>query len=509
MTRTKSKWIYLVPFATLAITIQAHAQGHPYHQYKLTQVGTFGGSFSSVSAGPNNNILNSLNIWGGTVGLAGTSTPDPFAPNCFWDCFVDHALKFQNGALTDLGALPGANSSVSYGINDLGLVVGVSENGKVDPQTGYPEYHAVVWSYGEPRDLGTLGGSVSQAFAANDWGQVVGVAANAVPDPYSNGIGPCTAINCWPVTTQQRAFLWEGGALRDLGTLGGNDAVAYFVNQAGQVAGVSYTNTTANPTTGNPTQHPFLWQNGKMMDLGTLGGTWGVVYSLNNLGQVVGSSNVAGDTTYHPFLWDRGVLTDLGTLGGDAAVANWINDSGEVVGGGWTASGVWQAFLWRHGAMTDLGTVAGGRGSWAYSINAGGQVVGDAWTNSLKNFAMLWENGGPMVDLNALVEPASNPSNLYLQIGYAIANSGEVLAYGVLPNGDSRIAVLVPDGVCGTDCEGRIAAGESARVAAVQAGQAAGATISNAPELGQGAAWRPGLFGPRNLTLPQRSVPQN
>ena len=104
------------------------------------------------------------------------------------------------------------------------------------------------------------------------------------------------------------------------------------MNERGQVAGVSYTSFTPNQGTGIPTQDPFLWDNGKMMDLGTLGGTAGWPWGLNKRGQVTGQSNLADDAHYHAFLWDRGMLKDLGTLGGDNSSARWINDAGEVVG---------------------------------------------------------------------------------------------------------------------------------------------------------------------------------
>jgi probable HAF family extracellular repeat protein len=475
---SRTKWMYIAPLAALAMVSQAAAQNAEnspvYHQYTLTQVGTLGGPVStSVGSG------SYFNIQGGTVGLAATDAADPFSPNCFFDCFVTHALKFQYGTLTDLGALPGTNSSAAIQINDSGLVVGLSETGSVDPATGYPEYHAVVWKHGAIGDLGTFGGSVGYANGVNNSGQVVGAATNAIPDQYAKDM-ECGGWNCWPMTTQLRAFLWEGGQLQDLGTLGGNDALASFVNQRGQVAGVSYTNTTPNSTTGIPTQDPFLWENGKMVDLGGLGGTLGNPTSLNNRGQVTGQSNLAGDQTFQPFLWDRGVLTNLGGLGGTYGAGNWIDDAGDVVGYSGTAGdAAYHGFLWRHGAMTDLGTLAGDSYSNAYAINAEGQIVGQSINSDYSAFtAFLWEHGGPMVDLNALVDPSSNPSSLYLWYAYAVADSGEILALGAFPNGDGTIAVLVPDGICGSQCQARIAVSDSARAAATQAGPATGKPVT-------------------------------
>jgi probable HAF family extracellular repeat protein len=79
---------------------------------------------------------------------------------------------------------------------------------------------------------------------------------------------------------------------------------------------------------------PFLWQNGKMIDLGTVGGTFGYPNMINARGQIVGFSHLVGDQTGQPFLWENGVLKDLGALGGLFGEARWINDAGDAAGYG-------------------------------------------------------------------------------------------------------------------------------------------------------------------------------
>ena len=453
----------LAVFAALAMALELFAQDardhhSRHHVYRLSEVGTFGGPWSDYATGPGDSLEpNYFNGWGALVGVAQTGVTDPFSPNCFFsNCYATDAFVFLNGALTNLGTLPGSSNSVAYGINDWGLVVGISETGSINSTTGYPAYHAVVWRDGAIKDLGTFGGADSLAFAVNDCSQVVGVAANDVPDEYAANLGPYTTWN-WPETNQQRAFLWQGGALHDLGTLGGNDAAAYFINRFGQVAGISYTNTTPNATTGLPTQDPFLWDpiSRRMTDLGTLGGTWGVVYSLNNRGQVVGSSNLAGDNFDHAFLWERGVMTDLGTLGGSYSGAFWLNDARDVVGYADPPNQPAHAVLWRHGIVTDLGLLTGDNFSVAWGVNAQATVVGQSCNfNPGTCRAFVWQKDGPMVDLNALVEPSSD---LYLEEAYTISDTGEIYVYGQLPNGDVRIGVLTPKGRCDSDCERRIA----------------------------------------------------
>jgi probable HAF family extracellular repeat protein len=104
--------------------------------------------------------------------------------------------------------------------------------------------------------------------------------------------------------------------MKDLGTLVGPDSGPFAINHEGQVAGSSYLSSVPNADTGIPTMDPFLWEKGRITDLGTLGGTIGSAQGLNSRGQVIGISNLTGNQVFHPFLWSPETrrMQDLGTL---------------------------------------------------------------------------------------------------------------------------------------------------------------------------------------------------
>jgi probable HAF family extracellular repeat protein len=459
----KSKTLCIIAttlFAALAIPIHLAAQNNQdskpvHHHYKLIDVGTLGGPQSYVNAGSGNefgNFAQILNNRGTMTGSADTSTPDPFPGFCSNDdCFVSHAFEWKNGAKTDLGALPGGASSASNWISANGLIAGFSQNGEIDPLVpGLPEVRAVIWRNGAIRDLGTLpeGGFESIAAAINDRGQTVGLAINTIPDPDSMvGIG-----------FQTRTFLWQDGAMKDLGTLGtGTDAQAILINEKGQVVGWSYINSVPTNAclegfafvTGS-----FIWdkENG-MRDLGSLGGTCTTASDINNHGQIVGFSNLPGDLSEHGFLWNNVSFQDLGgSLGGDFLGPFAINDSGEAVGFAFLPGDtIGHAVLWKHvGDMADLGGVGADQCSYATSINAATQVVGTSSDCVSTSRVFLWEDGS-IFDLNALIPPSSP---LSLQFAETINDRGEIAGTGVDAGGNEHAFLAIPCDENHPDIEG-------------------------------------------------------
>src|SRR5690348_8777741 len=374
---------------------------HPFVlHYLLFDVGTFGGNNGAYGEYG----THSLNRHGANVGSMSTGIDDPFCPDwCWGDGYVDHAFEWQDGTTTELGALNDDYSAIAYGINDKGISAGQSENGTVDAATGAPQTRAVLWRRGKIRDLGTLGGTQSMATYINNAGQAAVASLNSdTNDPFLNVPqanclwNPVNGASCGQfdfafntyyeaASTQGHAAIWsKGTGLQDLGTLGGPDSMAYYVNEAGQVIGWSYTSFDAGAS-GVPDTHPFFRDpaTGVTTDIGTLGGTYASVVWMNQSGQATGASNLAGDTVVHPFVWDpaSGLMTDIGSFGGWYSHPNWINDNGDVVGISSYPDGTRRAFYWHNGKLKDLGTIGTDDRSTATCVNNKGLIVGYTFTN--------------------------------------------------------------------------------------------------------------------------------
>src|SRR6185503_18442143 len=118
-------------------------------------------------------------------------------------------------------------------------------------------------------------------------------------------------------------------------------------------------------------------------------GTMSIANGINSSGQVVGYGVSATAGYYRAFIWQDGVMTELGTLGGCCSYGRGINAAGQVVGESTTRDGESHGFLWDKGVMTDLGVIGFG---FAKAINARGAIVGSRSTglNDPYKLATLW-----------------------------------------------------------------------------------------------------------------------
>lgn len=273
------------------------------------------------------------------------------------------------------------------------------------------------------------------------------------------------------------------GHIDFLPELGGTYDYATAINDQGQIAGVCQ----SQPWWGSKA---IRWDaDGSMHVIYPITGDEHdniYAHAINNLGHVVGQSEVAGGMM-HAFSWHESTgLIDLGTLGGSYSGANDVNDHGHVVGWSWSDIQAETPFIWRGGELNELDSLPiadfpggsanainnhgvivgesngeeygieyavrwnlqgdiqrlgsiGGTSSAAYDINDSGVIVGKAQIESGEFHAFIHANG-QMRDLNDFLPPNSGWT---LFTAHAISSDGRIVGYGVL-NGESRGFVLEP-----------------------------------------------------------------
>lgn len=317
-------------------------------------------------------------------------------------CGINNVFAASNYQIVDLGTFGGA--SKAYALNDLGQVVGES-SGK-----------AFIYSGGTLLDLGTLNGTSAVAYGINNSGVVVGASTVA--------------------SGASHAFSWNG-MQQDLGTLtvGTPPSTVSFlssaardINTSGKAVGSSsqfFSNPFANPSM-------VTFDSGAITYKGS-----GVLYSINDSGQMVGTDNG------HGLLFNgTGVVSIpafcVGGFCGSGAMD--INNNGVVVGDATTSGSYQHAMSYdaNNTILTDLGTLTGGNSSRANALNELGQIVG--WSaSSVGNRAFLYETGA-MTDLNLLIDPTTG---WVLNEASGINESGQIVGWG-LHNGQTRAFLITP-----------------------------------------------------------------
>ena len=331
------------------------------------------------------------------------------------------------GALTLIAASSLCAAQTSYTITDLGVLNSngysvaraVNSTAEVTGAAGLNNSNSsevFLYSGGTMTGLGTLGGTSGIGNGINTSGQVAGYSQN------SSGV--------------YRAFLASGGTMTDIGDLGGGSAVGYAINDVGQVVGSAVTSDGSN--------HPFLYSNGKMIDLGTLGSPkgawWNSAQGVNNSGVVTGTSYDAKGN-FFSFIWRNGKMTKMGTLGGPWSQGYAINNKGQVTGLAYTRNGSAHAFIANCATcrLLDLGTFAGSTSTvWAFAINDSGVVVGRSTFNN--TYHAFVYSGGKIKDLNKLI-PAG--SGWVLIDADGINASGQIVGMGTR-NGQDHGYLLTP-----------------------------------------------------------------
>ncbi len=328
------------------------------------------------------------------------------------------AATFYN--VLDLGTLEGdPEGSTATGINDLGQVIGESFN-TFGTRTAF---RTAPNSPINPATDNILGnGPVTTANGINNLGQVVGS---------TSGTGGPSTVSY--ISSSNDGSIQQESLLLD---------EANAINDLGQIAG---TNNVSAPGFPRVVRAVRIGSNGEP-NLGTLGGEISFGNGINNLGQVVGSSETAnGERRAFRTAANSAInaaTDDLGTLGGSSSTAIDINDLGQVVGSSTTASGERHAFRTAANSAInadtdDLGTL-GGNFSVAYSINNSGLVVGDSELADGSDRAFLYD-GTKLFDLNTLI-PAD--SGIVLANARGINASGQIAASG---NGRAFLLTPVPE----------------------------------------------------------------
>lgn len=308
--------------------------------------------------------------------------------------------------VVNLGTLPTRQLSRATGISNTGVLCGEAWTNKVDRfgrvssssrafrvSPGTDAAGNVVWfldangdgSNDLMRDLGTFGGDYARACAVNDAGEVVGTATNK--------------------SGSQRAFRYRGTVLTDL--LGKNNSVANAITSEANPRIVGETGTTAwiwrggsastlplseargvnaaDQVVGAAGNSAVLWSGGTRFTLNAATTGHGAAAI-----STTGSAVLDGQLLWTPSVPNgtEGTLSSLGDLGGGPGGLVWgLNEAGQVVGGSFTAERRMHAYLWESGSgMQDLNALVDASGAgWelqaARGINAGGYIVGEGTFN--------------------------------------------------------------------------------------------------------------------------------
>jgi len=354
-------------------------------------------------------------------------------------CFSDSVAQVSY-KIADLGTnRSDDNFSMAMGLNNHGWAENM--DGFVNPPennlfTTVARGRAVINIDGLNIDLGTLGKPDGNSWinwgGINERGEAVGMSETAVPDPDGEDVcGFGTQLTCVP-------FLWRNGHMSALPTVGGNNGQASAINNRGEVTGYAETSVIDSGCPPFKITSAVMWEKGKAVALPTVDGDLdGVAFGINDQGQAVGYSGSCVAAT-HAVVWKNNTAFVLQDLGGTRSnIAFVINNRGQIAGKVRSADGTtYVAALWQpDGTLTNLGILPGDHAAFATGINNRGQVVGNNFDSSFNwSHGFIWQNGA-MTDINTLI-PAD--SNLFVISASNINDRGQISGMAFVQNGPHK-----------------------------------------------------------------------
>jgi probable HAF family extracellular repeat protein len=256
-----------------------------------------------------------------------------------------------------------------------------------------PAHGAPIYSV---TDLGSLGGGFTAAYGINDSGEVTGLSTGSDGQSHAFITGPngagMTAID-------NSVTLTKGLAINASGQVIFGDGTTFFLTGPNGI-GVS-TLGGADPNTLG-FSGSFAYGFGTVNASGQIAGTRDSQGNILSDGPTVNGANNSFDVGSHAYVTGpNGVgIADLGTLGGSNSFARGINDIGDVVGGSNLANTTWnnldapsaarRATFWDGGSVFDLNALLDPNDPFVLSvqsltldvamgINDQGQIVADGF----------------------------------------------------------------------------------------------------------------------------------
>ncbi len=155
----------------------------------------------------------------------------------------------------------------------------------------------------------------------------------------------------------------------------------------------------------------------KVTILPTLGGDYIFPASINDKGQIAGSSEISKGN-YHLFLWDKDIgISDLGPVTGEIS----LNNAGQIAANMMDPNGNQRGFIWDPNKGRRILPTLGGNKSRAIRINDKGRVVGSAETSTSVEHAFIWDDVNGIRDLT--------PNSTANTRAWSINNSGQIIVF--------------------------------------------------------------------------------